>query len=116
MGGPAEGNVGGKPSAKPGAVLTCDTGKKGIQQGSPVTQLRSHRLQHRSQVNEGKSEGLSSYTGQAWTSCPEVLLTLLAHGQGTQGKQHRREANWREVGQFPKSDAERDGSGMFMES
>lgn len=85
MGGPAEGNVGGKPSAKPGARLTCDTGKKGIQQGSPVTQLGSHRLQHRSQVNEGKSEGLSSYAGQAWTSCPEVFANSAGLWPGDSG-------------------------------
>lgn len=85
MGGPAEGNVGGEPSTTPGAMFTCDTGKKGAQQGSPVTQLGSHPLPPPPQVNEGKSEGLSSYTGQAWTRCPEVCARSAGLWPGNSG-------------------------------
>lgn len=53
MGGPAEGIVGGELSSKPGAMLTCDTGKRGAQRGSPVAQLGSHPRPHCSTGERG---------------------------------------------------------------
>lgn len=51
MGSPAEGIVGGEPSSKPGAMLTCDTGKR--VNLYPVAQLDSHTHPHCSTGERG---------------------------------------------------------------